>query len=113
MNLHTNQRLMIVLLIPFSVTMATLFWLSLAEYPHPIGHFLDLLEHDRVFQMVMFDFTFFFLWVIFWMIDRARKTGQAVFPWIVVGLVCATWMIYLFVATGRRVREKGPAEAGR
>lgn len=102
MPLHTNRRLLVALTIPFTITFLVLLWSSVAGTGNPGARFFDLLFHDRVFQLVMFDFTFFFIWVFLWMIDRGREKGRMVFPWLIVGLLCATLMIHLFIATEKQ-----------
>ncbi|MBI3766770.1 MAG: hypothetical protein HY277_09765 [Ignavibacteriales bacterium] len=76
--------------------------MSLIEAQSPFAHFWNLMLHDRIFQVVMLDFTFFFVWVFFWMIDRARMNGRNPYPWLLVGMCVATLMIYLYILTERR-----------
>ena len=75
--------------------------LTLGQFDHPLSHYGDLLMHDHIVQMIMFDFLFFFLWVFFWMIDRGKVRNRRVFSWLLVGLVAATLMIYLFILSER------------
>ncbi len=105
--IHRDKKVLTILVIPFLIAFAALTWMAWSEMEAPLQHTWDLLKHDRIFQMVMLDFTFFFIWVFLWMIDRARKTQRNPFPWIIVGLLVATLMIYLFVLTEPR-REDQP-----
>lgn len=102
MELHTNNKLLSLLLVVFMIGFVALGILALDQFNHPFDHFRDLVTHDRVVQMIMFDFIFFFIWVFLWMIDRGKKTGRVVVPWLVVGIVAATLMVYIFILTGRK-----------
>jgi uncharacterized BrkB/YihY/UPF0761 family membrane protein len=103
--LHTNKRLLSILFILFCVVFVGLGVLTLIECPSPFAHALDLLLHDRIVQLVMVDFAFFFLWVYFWIIDQSRATKRNPIPWFIVGLIAATIMIYAFVLSGQK-RQK-------
>ncbi len=105
MELHTNRKLLLGLLIAFCLGFAVLMWIAWTEIPAPLDHLWQLTLHDRMFQLVTLDFLFFFFWVFFWMVDRARRTQRNLFPWLIVGLLSATLMIFLFILTESK-REK-------
>jgi hypothetical protein len=73
--------------------------MALAEGTNPFVHCWDLLLHDRVAQIIMADFTFFFLWVFCWMVDDGKRRWGTILPWMVVGIAGATWMITLYIIT--------------
>lgn len=104
-DLHTNRALMTILLVIFTVGFILLGILSLLEYEHPLSHYMELLFHDRIVQIIMLDFLFFFIWVVLWMIDCGRKSGRSAIGWIPLGLIAASLMIYLYVITERKDRS--------
>ncbi len=105
---HLRRPLLSVLLILFLISFVVIGWFALREGVSPVSHFFDLLQHDRVMQLVMLDFTFFFIWVFLWMIDRARQTNRTAAPWIIVGILAASLMIYLFILTEK---NRNPASS--
>ena len=104
MELHTNKKLLTLHLILFVTGFTVLAILAFGQFTNPFDHFADLLLHDRIVQMVMFDFFFFFLWVLYWMIDRGKRSGRRVLPWVLVGILAATLMIYIFILTERKTK---------
>ncbi len=105
MQLHTNKKILSVLLLLFSIGIIALGILSLSQFDHPLEHFRDLVLHDRIVQMIMFDFLFFFTWVFLWMIDRGQEHRRMVFPWLILGILAASWMILVFIVTERKGGE--------
>ncbi len=107
MALHTRRKTAYILLGGFTAAFLALGIAALREHPDPVGHFIDLLLHDRVMQIVMADFAGMFAWVFCWMLDDARKRGKKPWGWLVVGAIGATWMIALYLvrrpADGRTV----------
>ncbi len=108
MNLHTSRPIAGALFTAFSLAAASLGALAFAEGTNPFTHALELLLHDRVVQIIMADFTFFFLWVLCWMIDDGTKQWRKIIPWMIVGLAGATWMITLYVMTRRTADKRLP-----
>ncbi len=102
MEYHTNPRILLILLIVFAGGFIIIGFCALGEYANPLQHLWDLLVHDHVVQLIMFDFLFFFVWVFLWMIDRGKLRNRRMFPWLVVGIVAATLMIYIFILSERR-----------
>jgi hypothetical protein len=100
--LHTNRTLMLILLLSFMGGSIWLGILSRSAYEHPLQHYIDLLLNDRIVQIIMLDFLFFFIWVVLWMADQRRETGRRVVLWIPLGLVAASLMIYLFIIARRK-----------
>ena len=107
MNLHTNPRILSILLIFFLTGFCLLGISALMQFDHPLEHYIDLLMHDRVVQMIMFDFLFVFIWVFLWMIDQEKPFRRYVFRWILIGMIAATLMIYLFILLDRRKPRPG------
>jgi lysylphosphatidylglycerol synthetase-like protein (DUF2156 family) len=75
MQLHTHRALLLPLFVVFLGGFFLLGWLALAAYKSPLEHLWDLTRHDRIFQLVLYDFLFFFVWVFLWMIDRGKARG--------------------------------------
>ncbi len=97
MELHTDRRVIRIILVAFALSYLIFGELAMREWSDPVAHFLDLLLHDRVVQLIMIDFFFFFVWVVFWMIDYGRRERRRVLYWIPLGAIAATLMITLFL----------------
>jgi uncharacterized BrkB/YihY/UPF0761 family membrane protein len=106
MNLHTNPRVLLILLVLLLIGFTLLGILALRQFDHPLDHYWNLLVHDRIVDMIMFDFFFFFVWVYFWMTDRGKSAGRVVFLWLRIGVIAATLMIYLYILTGRKTDQR-------
>jgi hypothetical protein len=108
MKLHKNKAALHVLLVLFVAGVLALGTLTLIEDSAPFAHAWRLLLNDRIMQLVMWDFLFFFVWVCFWIHDDARERSRRRVPWFLLGVIAATLMIYVYVLCGERrgIRSK-------
>ncbi len=110
MELHSDRRIAGIILAAFVIPFVAVGIMALLEGADPVSHLFDLLLHDRVVQLIMIDFVFFFVWVVLWMIDLGRREKRNVLVWIPLGLIAGTLMITLFVLSNPRKTERPSAE---